>query len=133
MFLGRLQHWAARFFVENIVLGDENQVEENRNVGQSQFQRVARDAAPVALKAGVDDQLKEREDTAGYIEKNLIYAPAGRRLALEVDPYLWNIFDKGRDQLDITDGIYHVNPGPAECVLMSRSNSDQDVQENCQY
>jgi len=87
------------------VLDDENDVKCDADVGKTQLQRVAGDAAPVTLETGVDNQLKQGQHSASDVEQDLRDAPAHGRLAVEVHDHLGDIFDKGADELHIAQSI----------------------------
>lgn len=74
------------------MLHHEEQIENNRDVGQDELGRVPRDAAPVLVEARVDDQLGEGQNSAGEVEEDHFDSPAVRRLAFEVEPGLRDVF-----------------------------------------
>lgn len=75
------------------MLHHEQQVENNRDVGQDELGRVPRETAPVLVETRVDDQLGEGQDSAGEVEEDHFDSPAVGGLAFEVEPGLGDVFD----------------------------------------
>lgn len=57
------------------MLGDEDEIKGDRNVGKSKFQGIAGDATPIPLEAGIDDELQQREDATDDVKEDLGDAP----------------------------------------------------------
>lgn len=87
--------------VQYIVLHDEDQVKEDRNIAKQELGWVARDAAPIVLEARVDDQLEQGENSTSYIEQDSGNAPTDGGFPLVVDPCLGDIFHNRDDELHI--------------------------------
>lgn len=79
--------------IKDIMLHHEQQVENNRDVGQDELGRVPRETAPVLVETRVDDQLGEGQDSAGEVEEDHFDSPAVGGLAFEVEPGLGDVFD----------------------------------------
>lgn len=63
-----ITHSGLLISVQDEVLNDENDVEDDADIGKTQFQRVASNAAPVTLKASIDDQLKQGQHPSSDVE-----------------------------------------------------------------
>jgi len=91
--------------IENIVLRNENDIEQQTDVCQAEFDRVACQAAPICLQRAVDKQLDHAQKPAAEIEQLLSDRPADCRLPLEVREDLRDIFPDGQNQFDVLDSI----------------------------
>lgn len=83
----------------------EYDVEEHTDVPQSQLDRIARYARPVALQVAIDAQLQNREDTPSKVKQDLSNRPALRALILVIREDLRHVLDEGDEELDVGDGI----------------------------
>lgn len=52
------------------MLNDKYKVEEDGDVTEQQLRGVSRDATPVALQTGVEDQLEQGQNTSDEIQEN---------------------------------------------------------------
>lgn len=91
--------------VEDIVLRDENDIEQQTDVCQAKFDRVACQSTPVCLQGTVYQQLDHAQKPAAEIEQLLGNGPPDCGLPLEVGEDLRDIFPDGQDQLNVLDGI----------------------------
>lgn len=73
------------------MLQHEDDIKHDRDVGQSEFDRIARHARPVVLQGRINGQLGQRKPPSGKIHEHRIDAPPHGRLALVVYPHLWNV------------------------------------------
>lgn len=83
--------------IENIVLRDEDDIEQQADVCQAKFDRVACQSAPVCLKRTVDQELDHAQKSAAEIKQLLVDGPSDCRLPLEVGEDLRDIFPDGQD------------------------------------
>ena len=91
--------------IENIVLRDEDDIEQQTDVCQAEFDRVARQAAPVCLQRAVNKQLNHAQESAAEVEQLLSDRLSDGRLPLEVGEDLRDIFPDGQNQFDVLDSI----------------------------
>lgn len=57
------------------MLHHKQQIEGNRDVAEQEFGRVACDAAPVFVEAGVEQELDEGEEAASEVEEDHFDTP----------------------------------------------------------
>lgn len=88
------------------MLGDEDDIEEDADVTEAEFDRVAEDAAgPVLLEGGVEQELHEGEHAAGEVEQDLVDVPADGGASAMVRPDLRHELDHRYEKLDVPDGV----------------------------
>lgn len=96
------------------MLHHEEQIKDNRDVGQDEFGRIARNPAPISVEAGIDEELNKGEDAADEVEEDHLDFPVLGGFALEVEPGLGNVFDNGEEEFDVGDDVYLIHHCP--CV-----------------
>lgn len=89
------------FPIEDVVLNKKDHVEQDRYVSKKEFQRVPRDPTPVRLQARVQNQLRNREHSAGEVQDDLSNVPTHGGLPLVVHPRLRDVLDHRDDQFDV--------------------------------
>lgn len=99
--------------VQDIMLREEDQVVHHAHVAEQQLDRVARDAAPVALQRAVEDELRDAQRAAREVQQDLPDGPAGRAPVAEVGRHLRRVLDERDQQLDVPDRVHGVEPAPA--------------------
>ena len=95
--------------IENIVLRDKDDIEQQADVCQAKFNRVACQSAPVCLKRAVDQKLNHAQEPAAEIKQLLGDGPSDCRLPFEVGEDLRNVFPDGQDQFDVLNSINLIN------------------------
>jgi len=113
------------------MLVDEYRVVNHRNVTQSKLDGISRDARPVALKVAVDALLGDAQDAAAKVQQNLNDAPTLGRLVAVVCEDLRRVLDDCDDQLDVGNGVNHIEPHPGvkrplRAVAFWRAEDDKD-------
>lgn len=96
--------------VKDVVLSDENDVERDADKAEAKLDWVARDTRPVARDVGVQDELRNAEDTTSEIQQDVANAPANSRAHFVVDVNLRAVFDEADGKLDVAQVIKDVNP-----------------------
>jgi len=86
-------------------LGDEDHIESHADIREPQFERIARNAAPIATKTRVQDELCNGEQTPCEIEQNLPDAPTFGGLALVVEKSLRDVLDECDDEFNIPQSV----------------------------
>lgn len=102
------------------MLGHEEHIVEHADVPEQEFNRVARYATPVALQVRVDALLRDAQDAAREIQKDLRDAPALGALVLLVVVELGRVLDQRHEQLHVRDGVDDVQPGPGRRGVAAR-------------
>lgn len=118
----------------------EDQIEDNRDIGQDKFGRVAGNPTPVFVEAGIDEQLEEGEYAADKVEEDHFDFPVFGGFAFEVEPGLGDVFDNSEEDFYVGDEVYliwyfprvshalgcvlaslthHINPCPSVRVVPS--------------
>lgn len=95
------------------MLVDEYRVVHHRNVTQSKLDGISCDARPVTLNIAVDALLSNAKNTAAKVQQNLNDAPTLGRLVAVVDEDLRRVLDDCDDQLDVGNGVNHIEPHPS--------------------
>lgn len=96
--------------VEDVVLIDENDVERDADKAEAKLDWVARDARPVTRDIGIQNELRNAEDTASEIQQDVADAPANSRAHFVVDVNLRAVLDEADGKLDVAQVIKDVNP-----------------------
>lgn len=111
------QQWLFRVFdipvvlarfgmsVEKEMLRHEDEIEKDTHVSQSELDWISDHAAPVWLKAGVNEELEDGQYPTGEIQEDLSNAPSDRRLALVIHPDLWHVLDDRDNEFDVPESV----------------------------
>lgn len=91
--------------VKDKVLDDEYDIEHDADVRKAQFQWISGNAAPVALKTGINDELDQRQYAPRDVKQDLLDTPAYGGFAVEIDNHLGNVLEKCTDELHIAHGV----------------------------
>lgn len=113
--------------VQDVVLYDEHDVEDDRDLREEELCRIARQARPVTcepfrqplthslrgggllvvvtLQTGVEHELREGEDAACTVEEGVLDRPARRRSARVVEPGLRYVLYDRDSELDVLEGV----------------------------
>lgn len=91
--------------IYDVMLVEEDQIEDQGDVAESELYRIAGDAFPASLEHGVDDQLDQTRDSAREIHEHRVYAPSFRALSLPVHVCLRYVFDDDRDKLEVAERV----------------------------
>ena len=83
--------------IQHIMLRDEYNIEQHRDVRQPELDRIASQPGPVGLQSAVYDQLQQTEDATGEVEQLLRDAPADRGFSSEVRDDLRYVFEYGEE------------------------------------
>jgi len=87
------------------MLDDENDIEQQADIRQSELDRVADQSRPIRLQRAVDHQLQQAQNPARGVQENLVDRPAGGRLSPEIRRDLRDVFAEREDQLDVSQGV----------------------------
>lgn len=87
------------------MLYDEDDVEEEADIAQAEFCRVASNARPVTLEACVNEQLTEGQYASSAIKQDLINGPSHSALSCIVKPGLRHVFAEGGNKFDISKDV----------------------------
>lgn len=128
--------------VQDVVLHDEHDVEDDRDLREEELCRIARQAGPVTcepfrqplthslrgggllvvvtLQTGVEHELREGEDAACTVEEGVLDCPACRRSARVVEPGLRYVLYDRDGELDVLEGVRLEGGGAVSCVCAER-------------
>jgi len=123
--------------VQDVVLDNKDDVEAYADQAETELGEVTNSAGPIAGQRGVEEKLNDREDAARQVEYDVLYRPAKRRLAAEVEQHLRKVLDESDDQLDAREDLNKVDPlqrRPFACprLVSARDDADETCDEDDQ-
>lgn len=125
--------------VQEVVLGDEQDVEQDGEEPQTELGWISEDGAPVVVVIADEEHLDDGERSTGEVEDNVSDAPTHSALTSVVHVRLGHILDESYPQLDVGTEVEEREPrqlrqqGADQAGAKEQEYQDQDTDTEAGY